>query len=104
MPAISETTLDFAWPAEPGQTHLFQMARDREFTQQVNTLRTAEAQASLPRPQAGGRWWVRIQSTDADGYVGPFSTPQKLELAACLQDGQGRCLTSGDGRMVRERP
>jgi hypothetical protein len=103
-PTMSETQLSFRWPAEPGQTHLLQMARDRDFLQQVVSVRTSHPEANLARPDTGGVWWVRVQATDADGYVGPFSSPQKIVLPGCTADRDGRCLRAADGSVVRGRP
>lgn len=103
-PAVSETHLNFRWPAEPGQTHQLQMAPDRSFQQRVQEVSTEQAQAELPRPPAGGTWWVRVRSTDADGYVGPYSAPQKIVLPGCTTDGAGQCLRAQDGSIVRGRP
>lgn len=102
-PQITEQHLQFSWPAEPGQTFEFQMARDEAFTLDLTALKTALPQAQVNRPQRGGRWWVRTRATDADGYVGPYSTPQVLTLPSCAIDGQGDCLRSGDGQMLRSR-
>jgi len=102
-PQVTEQHLQFSWPAEPGQTFEFQMARDEAFTQDLSTLKTSLPQAQVDRPQRGGRWWVRTRATDADGYVGPYSTPQALTLPSCAIDRQGDCLRSGDGQMLRSR-
>lgn len=102
-PQVTEQHLQFSWPAEPGQTFEFQMARDEAFTLDLTTLKTAMPQAQVDRPQQGGRWWVRTRATDADGYVGPYSTPQALTLPSCAIDRQGDCLRSGDGQMLRSR-
>ena len=103
-PAIGETHLSFRWSAEPGQSHLFQLARDREFQQALTSVRTEQAEAQVPRPPTGGTWWVRVQSTDPDGYVGPFSSPQKIVLPGCTADREGQCLRAADGSVVRGRP
>ncbi|TBO32779.1 hypothetical protein EYS42_06285 [Aquabacterium lacunae] len=103
-PTLSETHLSFRWPAEAGQTHLLQMARDRDFQQQLTSVHVAKAEAELPRPPEGGTWWVRVQSTDPDGYVGPFSSPQKITLPGCTADREGQCLRAMDGSVVRGRP
>jgi hypothetical protein len=100
-PKVDEKTLSFTWSGEPGQTFLLQMARNAEFTDGLSSLNTTEPQASLPRPEHGGRLWVRTRATDADGYVGPFSAPQSLYLPTCMLDGQGQCLHAGDGSTIR---
>lgn len=103
-PQLGEKSLSFSWSGEPGQTFVLQMARDAAFTQNLLVVNTAEPQAEVPRPEQGGRWWVRTQATDADGYVGPFSAPQAMQLPTCLMDSRGDCLQSRDGKAVRSRP
>ena len=103
-PKVGDKSLSFSWSGEPGQTFLLQMARDSAFTQGLLVVNTPEPQAQVPRPEQGGRWWVRTQATDADGHVGPFSAPQMLQLPPCLMDSQGECLQAGDGSTVRGRP
>lgn len=103
-PSMSETQLSFRWPAEAGQTHLLQMASDRAFKHALTSVQVSQAEAQLPRPPAGGTWWVRVQSTDPDGYVGPFSSPQKIMLPGCTADRDGQCLRAADGSVVRGRP
>ena len=100
-PKVDDKTLSFSWSGEPGQTFVLQMARDAAFTQGLLAVNTTEPQASVPRPEQGGRWWVRTQATDADGYVGPFCAPQVLQLPTCLVDSNGACLHAGDGSTVR---
>jgi hypothetical protein len=100
-PKVDEKNLSFSWSGEPGQTFVLQMARDAAFTQGLLSVNTSEPQAVVPRPEHGGRWWVRTQATDADGYVGPFSAAQLLQLPTCLVDSQGTCLHAGDGSTVR---
>jgi hypothetical protein len=100
-PKVDVKTLSFIWPGEPGQTFLLQMARNAEFTEGLSILNTTEPQATLPRPEHGGRLWVRTRATDADGYVGPFSAPQTLYLPTCTLDGHGECLHAGDGSTIR---
>ena len=102
-PQVTEQHLQFSWPAEPGQTCGLQMARDDAFTLAVTTVKSTQPQVQVDRPQPGGRWWVRTRATDADGYVGPYSTPQVLHLPSCAIDRQGDCLRSGDGQMLRSR-
>lgn len=102
-PKVDDKTLGFSWSGEPGQTFLLQMASNADFTQGLISLNTTEPQATLPRPEQGGRWWVRTRATDADGYVGPFSAPQNLQLPTCTSDRWGQCLRAGDGSTVRGR-
>jgi len=100
-PKVGEKALSFTWSGEPGQTFLLQMASNAQFTEGLISLNTTEPQATLPRPEHGGRLWVRTRATDADGYVGPFSAPQSMYLPTCMLDGSGQCLHAGDGSTIR---
>ena len=75
----------------PGQTFDFQVARDAAFTQLVAERRLDQTSIELPLP-GGGRFYVRLRSRDADGFVGPFSSPQHIDLDHCVRDGAGECI------------
>lgn len=78
-PKIGDDQLAFAWSAEPGQTFLFQFARDAEFTDVVTEQRLDKPTVTLPRPDAG-TYFMRVRATDPDGFVGPYTRPQKIEV------------------------
>lgn len=78
-PQMDAETLSIAWSGEPGQVFLFQLARDREFTDIVAELHLDKPSVQLPRPEPD-LYYVRIRATDADGYVGPFTTPQSVKV------------------------
>lgn len=78
-PAIDAKTLSFRWPAEPGQRFLFQLARDDKFARLVKEERLDTPSIALPRP-AEGTYYMRVQATDPDGFVGPFTAPQRIEV------------------------
>lgn len=122
-PQISDGAVRFAWAAEPGQTFEFQLARDAAFTQAVSTQTLSTPAVELPRQEsapepaasqggmrkveapyllmAGGRFYVRYRAIDADGFVGPYTSPQTFDLPACLQDRSGACVRDGSGKPVR---
>jgi len=78
-PSIDECTLAFRWPAEPGQRFLFQLAADPGFERIVTERRLDEAQATLDRPSPG-IYYMRVQATDPDGFVGPFTATQRIDV------------------------
>lgn len=78
-PTLGEQTIDFAWTGEPGQTFLFQFARDPEFHDLVAERYLDTPATTLPRPQMGS-YWLRVRATDEDGMVGPFTRPQRVEI------------------------
>lgn len=78
-PTVDAGSLSFAWPAEPGQRFLFQLAQDAAFERVQVEQRLDEPRVTVPRP-AGGTYYMRVQATDADGFVGPFSRTQTLQV------------------------
>jgi hypothetical protein len=86
-----------------GQRFEFQMARDPAFAHQLHTWPTTQAQVDVDKPLSGGRLYVRYRAMDADGYVGPYTSPQIIELPACAQDGQGECIQTGQAGILSSR-
>lgn len=78
-PTVGEAEIAIAWSGEPGQTFLFQFARDAKFSDLVAEQRLAQPRTTLPRPE-GGTYFLRVQATDADGFVGPFTRPQTIDV------------------------
>ncbi len=78
-PALDERELRFSWPAASGQTFLFQLSRDPQFARIELERRLAEPRIALERP-AAGTYYMRVQATDPDGYVGPFTTAQRIDV------------------------
>jgi hypothetical protein len=46
---------------------------------------------------------MRYRATDADGFVGPFSAVQVLELPPCLKSLDGQCLRDQSGNAITSR-
>jgi hypothetical protein len=78
-PTVDAGSLSFAWPAEPGQRFLFQLSDDASFGRVLVEQHLDEPRVTVPRP-AGGTYYMRVQATDADGFVGPFSRTQTLQV------------------------
>jgi hypothetical protein len=89
--------LYFNWSAEPGQSFEFQVASDQAFMHDLLAQALLEPAAKVARPDHGGRLFVRYRAIDADGFVGPFTAPQLVDLPRCVQDGSGACLRTGTG-------
>ena len=78
-PAIDGKHLMLRWPAEPGQRFLFQMARDGKFEKIDTERKLDQPTITLDRPRAGA-YYIRVQATDADGFVGPFTSTQRIDV------------------------
>jgi len=78
-PKIDNDHLSFAWSGEPGQTFLFQLASDPKFAETIIEQQLDQPSTMLARPDAG-TYYMRVRATDADGFVGPFTNPQKIEV------------------------
>jgi len=102
-PRVSEDQLFFQLPAEPGQRFTLQVARDEAFQKALRTLESLEPNIAVARPAEGGTLYMRYRATDADGYVGPYTRPQRVDLPACVRDGAGDCVL-GQGRFLNSRP
>lgn len=78
-PALDDQTLAFRWAAEPGQRFLFQLAADPAFARILVGQRLDQPSAALPRP-GPGTYYMRVQATDPDGFVGPYTATQRIEV------------------------
>lgn len=78
-PKIDDHQMTFAWPGEPGQTFQFQFARDAQFTDLVAEQQLTEATTTLARPDVG-TYYMRVRATDPDGFIGPFTDTQIVEV------------------------
>ncbi len=56
-----------------------QLASDADFQDLIVDEKTTEPWVQVPRPPSG-YYYFRVQSIDAEGYVGSFSTPQRFEV------------------------
>ena len=79
-PKQGDGTLELSWPAEPGQRFEYQLARDEAFSDVVVAAAVAEPHATiaLPPPDA---YYLRVRAIDADGYIGPYTSPQRFVIA-----------------------
>ena len=99
LPALADSgadTLSFGWPSEPGQHFLLEIGRNAAFSDVLLKKELDVAEITLPRPDPG-TYFVRIKATDADGYVGPYSSTQKLVFFSRWVSNFGIPLTSSGG-------
>lgn len=76
---IDDNSLSFSWPAEPGQSFEFQLAMDESFSQPIEARTLSEPTITLPKP-GSGTYFMRVRAIDPDGYVGPYTAAQKIEI------------------------
>jgi hypothetical protein len=93
-PTVGDRSIGFSWEGAPGQTFEFQLARDAAFTRIVleRTLDTPGVELPLP---GSGRFHMRLRARDADGFVGPYTTPQYFDVPNCLRIA-GSCVRAGN--------
>lgn len=79
-PGIDENGMTFAWraPAE-GQRFHFQFARDKAFSDMVHDELTATSRVVVAKPDAGS-YYLRLRTIEADGFEGPWGSPQMIEV------------------------
>lgn len=71
--------LAFEWTGEPGQRYQFQLATVADFAQ-VAVDRTLDVQQVTLADLGSGTYFFRIRTIDADGFRGPYSAPQRIEV------------------------
>jgi len=89
-------TLSFGWPSEPGQHFVLEIGRNPGFTDVLLKKELDVAEIQIPRPDPG-TYFIRIKAIDADGYVGPYSSTQKLIFFSRWLTGDTTPLTSAEG-------
>ncbi len=62
-----------------GQKYHIQVARDEKFKDLMADEQLEKPEFTMPKPESGD-YYVRIQTLDPDGFVGPFSSPQLIEV------------------------
>lgn len=98
-PAVGDRQVSFEWESLPGQRFDFELARDTAFADRVLEQRLSEPRISLPTP-APGRYFVRLRAIETDGFVGPYTTPQRFEIVNCLRDAAGSCVRTADAPLT----
>lgn len=88
--------ISFNWPSEPGQKFLLQISSDASFKKIYLSKASDQAEIRIERPDVG-TYFVRVQATDPDGYVGTFSAAQKFTIYSRWTTGSGDDLTVDGG-------
>ena len=88
--------LSFNWSSEPGQKFLIQISTDADFKKLYLSKDLDKAELKINRPEAG-TYFIRVRSTDPDGYVSAFTSTQKITLLPRWTSGDGTAIQSGSG-------
>lgn len=78
-PRLEGNRIRFSWTGEPGQTFVFQMARDAKFSNLVYEEKLDSPALDKPKPRSG-TYYMRYRAIDADGFEGPFTAPQRFAI------------------------
>lgn len=79
-PDLDDDTLTLRWrQGLPGQSYRFQLARDRWFDHILVDEQVNRSQVTLSRPSSG-YYYLRIKTIGADGYSGPYGSPQRITV------------------------
>lgn len=79
-PEVTADAMTFRWSAGlPGQQYQFQLAKDFQFEMVIVDQRVSEPQLTISRPESGFLY-LRMRTIDADGYVGPYSPAQRIDV------------------------
>ncbi len=70
----------FSWSGEPEQKFDFQLARDEKFTQLVSESKLTLPEIMIEKPAAPGKYFMRFRGIDPDGFIGPYSATQTIEV------------------------
>lgn len=97
-PAVGDQSIRVFWQGLPGQQFDFQLARDAAFSQIIDERRTERTEIELPLP-GSGRFHVRLRARDADGFVGPWSASQHVDVVPCVRVAQGACVRVEGGNL-----
>lgn len=82
-PSFDENAMYFAWQGEPGQRFEYQLADDKTFASPIaeGAVDVPEVQLDKPGP---GAYYLRLRAIDPDGFVGQYSSAQKVVVPAEL--------------------
>lgn len=72
--------LVLSWPeGTPGQHYHIQLSRKNDFSKLLVDDTVSESQLSLKKLPSG-KWYVRVQTIDTDGYAGPWGPIQRTRI------------------------
>lgn len=62
-----------------GQKYHFQMSENETFDELMVDKRSDDPSFEIPKPD-GGEYFIRTRTIDPDGFIGPFSAPQSINI------------------------
>lgn len=98
-PVVGDRSIRLTWEGQPGQTFEVQFAREPGFDPVLLERRSSAPALEIELP-GSGRFFVRLRAIDADGFVGPFSSPQQFQFPNCLRDGH-LGFVKADGQSIQ---
>ncbi|MBM3343345.1 MAG: hypothetical protein FJY56_14740 [Betaproteobacteria bacterium] len=78
-PKIDAYGMEFRWAREPGQTFEFQMATEPKFAKPIMAQTLSSPEITVPMPNHG-TYYMRFRAIDPDGFVGPYTAPQRFQV------------------------
>lgn len=99
-PNVTKDRMAFQWSGEIGQSFDFEISRESNFHTLWLSQHLTQPRTEVAAPESGGRFFIRYRATDADGFVGPFSSNLQVDLPSCLRDGDNRCIRSSSGSAI----
>lgn len=88
-PQAAQGRLTLRWQkGEPGQRYRVQVSRKSDFAKPLLEQEVDVPQIELDRP-GGGKWYVRVQTVEDDGYAAPYGPAQEIRLPCRLCYGAG---------------
>jgi hypothetical protein len=91
--SLGENETSFTWTATAGQRFTFQISTSAAFDTLLKNVETVEPEARIQGLDSG-TYYARVRSTDADGFVGAFSPPQKFSIPVVWRTQYGVPLRS----------
>jgi hypothetical protein len=80
QPDITDHGISFQWAhGLPGDRYEFQFARDQNFRDITYRTVVSQPNVHIDRPESG-YFYIRVRTIDSAGDLGPFATPQRVNV------------------------
>jgi hypothetical protein len=94
-PQLDGKRIKFSWSGEPGQSFVFQVARDAKFANLLYEERLATPALDKPKPRSG-TYYMRYRAIDADGFEGPYTSAQRFSIDLPRVSGAANAFSSDE--------